>query len=130
VQTAGVIDRDLEASGFVVLASAPGGVALAQWAFVNRGGLVDGTLHVTVDRLGRKAFSFYAYNSSGTAHRHPTLVVNATDIVAVQTVRNGFSRVVQVTVGDPTAKARTTTFSVVSSRGSMRRLFDALGFIL
>lgn len=128
--TASVIDRDLEASGFMVLASASGSVALAPWAFANHGKLADGTLHVTVDRLGRKSFSFYAYSKSGSAHPQPALIVNASDIVAVQTVRNGLTRVVQVTVADPGARARTSTISVVGARGSMRRLFEALGFLL
>jgi hypothetical protein len=128
--TASVIDRDLEASGFTVLASAPGSVALAPWAYARHTELADGTLHVTVDRWGRTSFSFYAYNQTGALHPQPSFVTNAADIVAVQTVRNGFSRVVQVTVSDPTVKSRTTTFSAVSARGSMRRLFESLGFIL
>jgi hypothetical protein len=130
VQTASVIDRGLVASGLTVLASASGSVALAPWAFANHAQLADGTLHVTVDRLGRKYFSFYAYSQSGGVRPQPSLVIDASDIVAVQTVRHGFSRVVQVTMADPSAKTRTTTISVVSARGSMRRLFEALGFIL
>jgi hypothetical protein len=130
MQSASVTDRDLQASGFTVLASASGSVALAPWAYASHTELVDGSLHVTVDRWGRTLFSFYAYNQIGTLHPQPSLVTNAADIVAVQTVRNGFSRVVQVTVSDPTVKARTTTFSVVSARGSMRRIFEALGFVL
>jgi hypothetical protein len=130
VTTASVIDRDLQASGLTVLASASGSVALAPWAYANRGQIADGTLHVTVDRVGRKTFSFYEYSHGGTTHPQPTLTLDAADIVAVQTVRRGLSRVVQITVADPGSKSRTTTLSVVSPRGSSRRLFEAVGFIL